>query len=166
MGFVAKPPALLRSAVWRSLGIYGRRMLDALEVEHCNHGGKENGYLVLTYDDAVRWGIPRRSFRATLAELVRKKLVEITHQGSYRGSAQLDPNLYRLTYLRFALRGVGTTQYFPATHDWVDVELAAINGRGPPLRVKQHTPPKTDSASSKYDTHQVIKYDTGRAASG
>src|SRR3954454_21173806 len=45
MSFIAKPPVLLNSHIWRSLGIYEHRFLEALEVEHCRHAGKENGYL-------------------------------------------------------------------------------------------------------------------------
>jgi len=42
MSFIPKPLVLLNSHVWRSLGIYERRFLDALEVEHCRHARRNS----------------------------------------------------------------------------------------------------------------------------
>jgi hypothetical protein len=142
MAFVPRPPLLLKSAVWRGLGIYERRMLEALEIEHCRHGGKENGYLILTYDQAVQAGIERRYFLRTIETLKELKLIEVTHTGQYGSLAKTDPNLYRLTYLLHKHAAVsGAPTYFHATHDWIDVELAILNGQRklPPPR---HVPPQ------------------------
>jgi hypothetical protein len=97
MSFIPRPSVLLSSHVWRSLGIYEHRLLAALEVEHCRHAGKENGNLVLTYDQALRCGIKRNRFLSTRSRLIELKLVEMTHEGQYREAAQRDPCRYRLT---------------------------------------------------------------------
>jgi hypothetical protein len=115
--------------------------LTALEVEHYRHAGKENGYLVLTYDQAVRFGVARSSFRSVIANLVDLKLIEITHKGQYRQAARTDPNLYRLTYLKHKLESAsGAPSYVQASHDWIEIELAVLDGRRPPTAA-QHTAP-------------------------
>ena len=140
MSFIPRPAVLLNSHVWRSLGIYELRFLTALEVEHCRHAGKENGYLVLTYDDAARAGVEREYFRRTLDTLVSLNLVELTHKGQYRQAARTDPNRYRLTYLKHKLTSVsGAPSYVQAQHDWIEIELAILDGRREPrTKPKQH----------------------------
>jgi hypothetical protein len=163
VAWTAKPCTLLRARVWRSLGIYERRALDALEVEHCAHAGRENGYLILTFDTALDWGIPYNAYKRTMARLCDLKLVEQTHKGRYRGGAKLDPNLYRLTYLPHALKGAtGAPLYFFPTHDWIDIEVDLIEGRRRPLREKRHAPPtrKNQFFTIKNDSNQPIKNDS------
>ena len=48
---------LLNSRLWKSLGIYERRSLEALEIEHCRHAGKEKR----VSDLDVRSGHPARN---------------------------------------------------------------------------------------------------------
>jgi hypothetical protein len=62
MAWTAKPMVLLNSRLWKSLGIYERRFLEALEIEHCRHAGKEKRFLILTYDQATQHGIKRSRF--------------------------------------------------------------------------------------------------------
>jgi len=52
-----KPMVLLNSRLWKSLGIYERRSLEALEIEHCRHAGKEKR----VSDLDVRSGHPARN---------------------------------------------------------------------------------------------------------
>jgi hypothetical protein len=141
MSFIPRPLVLLNSQVWRSLGIYERRFLDALEVEHCRHAGKENGNLVLTYEQGAERGIEREYFLRTADRLVDLKLIEVTHKGQYCQAARKDPNTYRLTYLKHKLESAsGAPTYVQAQHDWIDVELAILDGRRSAAK-KQHRPP-------------------------
>jgi hypothetical protein len=45
------------SPAWLALPDNARRVLDRLELEHMQHGGAENGVLVVTFDDFERHGI-------------------------------------------------------------------------------------------------------------
>jgi hypothetical protein len=161
MSFIPGPPVLLNSQVWRSLGIYELRLLTALEVEHCRHAGKENGNLVLTYDQAERAGVKRDYFRRAMNNLVGLKLVEITHKGQYAVQAKNDPSRYRLTYLKHKLESVsGAPSYVQASHDWIDVELSFLDGR---RKVpKLHTPPHLRSRATKANIVQVPIVNRGR----
>ena len=51
-------------------------MLDLLA-----HGGTNNGELIATYDQAVEYGISRKSIRSAIVELENAGLVHITRQG-------------------------------------------------------------------------------------
>ena len=116
---------LLESTALRSLDRYGHLMLLRLEVEHCRHAGKENGYLVVTYDQFVEWGVPRRAIKQTIDRLVRVGLLVVEHRG--RGHAgDGDPNLYRLTYLKSKSVPVAGSPYFlEPTNDWEKFEANA-----------------------------------------
>jgi hypothetical protein len=130
IAWIPRPRGLLRSQVWASLGIYHLRMLAALECEHVDHGGKQNGSLVLTYSDGEKVGIPRRCFNQTLGWLRKVGLVELEHRGRYAGGALRDPNLYRLTYLPQMIEQVtGPPLYLFASNDWIDVELDVLDGK-------------------------------------
>ena len=48
--FIQLETKLLYSPAWKSLSITARRVLDFLMVEHCEHGGHENGRLKAPYD--------------------------------------------------------------------------------------------------------------------
>jgi hypothetical protein len=130
IAWVPKPRVLLRSRVWASLGIYDHRMLAALECEHADHGGKQNGNLVLTYDDGEKVGIPRRFFNSTLARLSTLGLVNREHRGGYAGGALRDPSLYRLTYLPQKFEGAsGSPIYLNPSNEWIEVELEVLDGK-------------------------------------
>src|SRR5436190_14169667 len=79
--FVAYRVTMLGSPAWRALSLVARRLLNRLEIEHCNHGGKENGRLVCTYDDFAAYGIRRRSIASGIAELVALGFIEVTERG-------------------------------------------------------------------------------------
>src|SRR6516162_33771 len=68
---------LLESTALRSLDRYGHLMLLRLEVEHCRHAGKENGWLAVTYSQFVKWGVPRRAIKPTINHLVKVGLLVV-----------------------------------------------------------------------------------------
>lgn len=93
-------------------------MLLRFETEHCRNAGKENGYLIVTYDQFVEWGIPRRFIKPTIAELVNAKLLVVEHRGRGHGGRG-DPSLYRITYLKSKfVPGVGSPYFLEPTNDW------------------------------------------------
>jgi hypothetical protein len=128
LGFVAIPAVLLQSLVWNSLGIYEIRFLSFLLAEYLRHGRTMNGYLTATFDQLEAQRIPRSFIARTINNLVELGLLEVTHQGGHAGGARQNPSRYRLTFMNSSLRSV-VTEYLTATNDWVEVELALLDGR-------------------------------------
>jgi hypothetical protein len=96
--WVAHQVALIRTL--RELSLTARRILDTLEMEHCRHGGRENGKLICTYTD-LKLGADITSSNAIargLRELERYRLIKI--QRGRRAFADMRfPSVYTLTYL-------------------------------------------------------------------
>jgi hypothetical protein len=120
--FVQHWSRLIESRAWRSLSRYAFLALFRLEAEHCNHAGKENGWLVVTYDQFEEWGIPRRWIKPVVTELVNAKLLVIERQGrAAKGDGV--PSLYRLTYLKSKFVPVaGSPRYIEPSSDWQALE--------------------------------------------
>jgi hypothetical protein len=55
MPFAARPVAMLESAGYQVLSRAALMVLSRLEIENHRHGGGENGHLVVTYDDFVKY---------------------------------------------------------------------------------------------------------------
>jgi hypothetical protein len=104
----------------RSLSRHAFRAMLRLEAEHCNHAGKENGYLIVTYDQFVKWGIPRKWIKSALTELVNVRLLVIERQGRAAIGGDGFPTLYRLTYLKFKYEPItGSPRYYEPTNHWL-----------------------------------------------
>jgi hypothetical protein len=88
---------LLESPSMRSLSPAARACLDRLMIEHMHHAGKENGRLVVTYDQFADFGIRRRSVAAAIAELRDVGLVMVDRGRRLNGFN--DPNRYELTWI-------------------------------------------------------------------
>jgi hypothetical protein len=157
--FAAIPTVLLQSLVWNSLGIYDLRLISFLLAEYLRHGRTMNGYLTATYDQLVAQRIPRSSIARTINNVVELGLVEVTHQGGHAGGARQNPSRYRLTFMNSSVRSVAI-EYLPATNDWVEVELALLDGRR--QRQKRHKDPslKRGVNDVKKETNLVIITDT------
>lgn len=108
--FVAHRLDLMESDAMASLNMAARRVLDRLEIEHMQHGGKENGNLPCTYDDFARFGVRRQSVPQAIKALVRAGLVAIEHKGRGGNAEFRQANRYRLTYL--------STKGIPSTDEW------------------------------------------------
>jgi hypothetical protein len=94
------------------------RLLDRIELEHCAHAGRENGYLAVPYQQFVEWGIGRRFIKTAIDEVVRLGLL-VVYRGLYRGGAKRQPSLYRLSYLKTKfVPAAGAPYYLEPTHDW------------------------------------------------
>jgi hypothetical protein len=94
------------------------RLLDRIELEHCAHAGRENGYLTVPYNQFVEAGIGRRFIKAAIDEAVRLGSL-IVERGLYRGGAKRQPSRYRLTYLKWKfVPAAGAPYYLEPTRDW------------------------------------------------
>jgi len=97
-GFVPHTRDLIESPAMRVLSGAGLKVLQRIELEHLRHGGRDNGRLVVPYEDFIAYGI--RHFRTVsrgLREAEALGLIEIRRGRGGHGHAR--PNLYRLTYL-------------------------------------------------------------------
>jgi hypothetical protein len=110
--WVAHQDAMIR--ILRGLSLTARRILDTLEIEHCRHGGRENGRLVCTYDQLALLDIRRASIPGALVELVSAGLIEIVRPGRRSFADLRVPSLYRLTFEPTYVDGKATGP----THDW------------------------------------------------
>jgi hypothetical protein len=96
-----------------SLPLCARRCLDALEVEHCRHAGRENGHLIFTYSDFARWGMSRKSVERGICWLEKTGVIRVQH--GRRSYADLrTPSIYTLTHLPTFENG----KWVEATNDW------------------------------------------------
>jgi hypothetical protein len=93
-----------------------RRLLNALEVENMNHAGKENGKLVMPYNQLQRtWRIPRRLIRPAIDEAIERGLLR-EERGLRLCYPKTAPNTYRLTY-RPTFEGT-PPRAVPPTNEW------------------------------------------------
>jgi hypothetical protein len=109
--FVARPLPMLESPAFWALSFAAHRFLIRLEIEHQRHAGKENGRLIVTYDQFAQW-MHRNSVAAAQRECCALGFVEVTEQG--RGGPFKRPNRYRLTYQNVVGHGV----YAAASNEW------------------------------------------------
>lgn len=113
---------MLRSPAWRVLSLSARRVLDRLEIELADHGGKDNGRLPATYADFQAYGLDRHAIAPAIRECAALGFLEVTEAGRAGNAEFRKPNLFRLTYVD----GIGPLR---ATHEWrriAEVEANAI----------------------------------------
>jgi hypothetical protein len=97
--FVPHGLALLESPAWRSLTREALLLLSRIEITNIKTGGRNNGDLVVTYEDFGAYGIGQRRM---IARAIREaEALDLLKSG--RGRAGIgrwrQPNCYRLTYL-------------------------------------------------------------------
>jgi hypothetical protein len=113
--WVAYTREMIESPAYRVLSLQARKILRRLEIEHCSHGGAENGRLPCTYDDFVRYGCWRKGITEALIEACALGFVRIISIGKRPyGDVPGRPSTYRLTYLH--------THDGAATHEWKKIE--------------------------------------------
>ena len=115
--WVAYTREMIESPAYRELSLQARKILRRLEIEHCSHGGAENGRLPCTYDDFVRYGCWRNGIPRGLIEVVALGFVEVTSVGKRPyGDIPGQASKYRLTYLP-------THDSAAPTNEWKNIEL-------------------------------------------
>ncbi len=128
------------------LPLCARRCLDALEVEHCRHGGRENGQLIFTYSDFARWGMSRSGAKRGIRRLEKTGIIRVQH--GRRAYADLrTPSVYTLTHLPTFKNG----KWVEPTHDW-KTKYRGQNGTG--ARVKMLQAPAKSQGQNVTDTPQ------------
>ena len=99
------------------------RLIDFLEIEHLQHGGKENGSLLAPYSQLVYFGITRRLIAGAIREAERSGLLRV-ERGGKKGTTMTESNRYRLTYQWSTTRIDGLWNWQPPTDEWKQFGLA------------------------------------------
>jgi hypothetical protein len=138
--FILLRLSMLSSPALMVLSLAARRVLTRIEIEHMQHGGKENGNLTVTYDQFEDYGIHRHSIGPATRELEALGLIEITEHGRAGNREYRRPNKYRLTYC-VAKGGMGH-----GTHEWRGIttveqaKKAAASARRPAEKGRRTVP--------------------------
>jgi hypothetical protein len=97
--FIWQTLLLRMSEAWRRRSDDLKILLELLENENMRHAGRENGALLVLYDDLVKAGIRRANIAATIKEGETLRLIEAQRQGKQLNTGRREPTRYRLTYL-------------------------------------------------------------------
>lgn len=90
---------MLLSPAWRTMSLASRKVVDRIIIEHLRHDRRENGELVVTYDDFVAYGIRRQSVKPAIEEAIRLGWIDRTAKGVRSFGAARRPSKYGLTWI-------------------------------------------------------------------
>ena len=90
---------MLMSPARRVLSRAARQILDGIEIELLRHGGKDNGALIVTYENFKQYGVHHNAIGPGLREVEVLGFIEITQRGFAGNADERQPHRYRLTYL-------------------------------------------------------------------
>lgn len=111
---------VMRSEAWRSMSVNARRLIDFLMIEHMNHGGRRNGYLLAPRDQLEKFGIGRRLITAAIEEVRTARLIAVK-----RGTGRR-PSTFTLTWLPVAVHE-GEQQSSVAVHEGEPQGVTKVN---------------------------------------
>ena len=127
--FAPRPIPMLESPAYRVLSLSAHKVLSRLEIEHVQHGGRDNGKLPCTYQHFEEYGVYVNAIGAAIRELEALGFVEVTHRGVGGNANERTPSLYRLTYRHVdGTPGDGTHDYLKIT-TVADAEMRAKQAR-------------------------------------
>jgi len=96
--FAMRTIAMLESPAFRVLSRAAHLVLYRLEIELAHHAGKENGRLIVTFNDFHDYGIHRHAIAPAIRELEALGFIEVTVQGVGGNAEWRRPSRYRLTW--------------------------------------------------------------------
>lgn len=124
-GWIAHRLRLLLSPAWRLRPVPLCRLLDRIEIEHMRHAGRENGHLIVSFDQFVAAGVSRKIIRATIDLGASLGLLAIVQSAEMVRSIRA-PNRYRLTYVPEKDRRAPTDEWASVTEGEVQKAVAAF----------------------------------------
>jgi hypothetical protein len=107
--------SMLESPAYRTLSVLARRVLNAIELEHLKHGGKDNNRLIVPYKTLCAYCCTAN--RRTLAQAIRELEALgfiIVIRGHAGNGVERAPNMFGLTYLPGHNGG-------PPSDNWKDI---------------------------------------------
>ena len=119
---------MMASPAWRSRPRPLAKMIERLEIEHMRHGGKENGNLVVTYDQFEAYGVSRRAICQMIEAGQALGIIEVIKPENWYGDVR-PPNVYRLTYIPAKGKRAPTDEWNSITQEQAEiiVEKAKIS---------------------------------------
>ena len=90
---------LLESEAWRTMSRAAMLVVFRLMLEHMAHAGTENGNLVVTYGDFVKFGVHREALPRAIAEAAARGLIIVTERGRASTGPDRWPSRYALGWL-------------------------------------------------------------------
>jgi hypothetical protein len=99
-----------RSPAYRVLSLSAHRVLNRMEIELAQHGGRDNGRLPVTYDQFEEYGIHRHAIAPAIRECTAQGFLEVTERGRSGNAEFRSPNKFRITYRH--------AESSPPTDDW------------------------------------------------
>lgn len=89
----------LESLAWRAMPLCARQVVDRIQIELLNHGGRDNGRLPVTYDDFEKYGVRKGSIRRAVDIAIALGFVDRTERGVRAHGAARRPAKYGLTWI-------------------------------------------------------------------
>src|SRR5215831_15240861 len=105
---------MLQSPAYRVLTRGAHLLLARLEIELAHHGGTNNGFLSVCYDQFVDYGMDRASIGPAIRECAALGFLEVTRQGCAGNAEFRATNQFRLTYHPVK----GGPPCHDGTHEW------------------------------------------------
>lgn len=90
---------MMESAAFRSLSRAALQCLHRIMIEHMAHAGRENGALVVTYENFADYGARRSSIAKAIRELEAAGFLAETLRGGLAFGIAKMPSRYRLTWI-------------------------------------------------------------------
>src|SRR5260370_30095281 len=133
---------MLEAPAWRVMSLSAHRVVDRIDIELRHHGGKENGDLIVTFDQFQQYGIHRHSIAPALREVEALGLVEVTQRGRGGNADFRMPNRFRLTFQ--------PTDHPEPTHEWPRLSTMA---EAKPVPQTPRKPPTPSRAAPHKQLH-------------
>ena len=94
----ARPDRFLVSKAFRSLTALEHLAVARIELERSRRGRDANGWLIVPYDEFVKFGISRNRIKGTLDRLERKGIIDVSRFPYDVKIGKTPPNLYLLNF--------------------------------------------------------------------
>jgi len=120
--------SMLESPAYRVMSLSAHRVLSRIALEHCRHGGQENGKLPVTYNDFIEYGVHHASVAPAIRELEALGIAEVTEHGCGGNREYRRPNLFRLTSVQ-NVRGPAPTDEWKRIETVKEAEQIARRAR-------------------------------------
>jgi hypothetical protein len=107
--FIMLPRSLLESYAWRALSRAGRQVIDRIVIEHLAHGGRENGELIVRYEDFKEYGIHLHAIAPAQREVCALGLIIMMERGRAGNAEYRIPHKWALAFVKGKRGAMPTT---------------------------------------------------------
>lgn len=90
---------MLESPAYVGLSRAALLSLSRLQLEHMAHAGRENGALIVTYEQFIEYGVAKNGIASAIRELEEAGFAQVMVRGGKSFGTVNVPSQYRLTWL-------------------------------------------------------------------